>query len=334
MARWRHLLAGLAAAAWAAVAAATTLELAPSPALECLTPAGADAGAPQYPFDELKMEETGRVKVRLDFSSPDSEPEVTLVEWEGSIRFVRSVRDHVRSWRVPCMVRGQSVQLLKEFVFSKDQRRVGSPPAEDVAQELRRQTLACLTHLSGDKMPDYPRLSMNSNEQGRIHTVLTFTSPSEPPEVMTYARRSVGRLEAHVRTWVKGYRMPCLSGQPVKFAATYVFVFADARRFGLKPFVLTDLLPAVKNKRTRALALDTAEMACPFDVRFTYLQPQTRNVVGALGAWKPGREPLLEFLREIELDLPDRSIDAAYADTTTITVPCLKIDLNPQGDKQ
>lgn len=335
MARWRHLLAGLVAAVGAAGAAAQVkVELARSAALECLQPAGADRSAPEYPFDEWKAQEPGRLKVQLEFTAPDGAPDVTTLEREGSVRFDRAVRDHVRAWRVPCLEPGQTVRLVKEYVFKKDDRQVGSPPAIDAADALRREAARCLTHVSGNKAPEYPLLSLKSNEFGRVHAVMRFRSAADPPEVKTYARRAVGRLDEHIQRWAQGYRLPCLSGEAVALSATFVFVIADTGRFGLKPVTLQQVLPSVKGIAQRTLALDTTTMSCPFDVRFTYLRPMLRNLAGALGDWRPGREPLLDFLRDIELDLPDRSLDAAYADETTITVPCLKIDLKPQGDKQ
>lgn len=335
MAAWRHLLAGLVAAVGAAGAAAQVkVELARSPALECLQPAGADRSAPEYPFDEWKAQEPGRVKVQLEFTVPDGAPEVTTLEREGSVRFDRSVRDHVRSWRVPCIEPGRPVRLIKEYVFQKDERVVGSPPAIDAADTLRREASACLAHVSGNKTPGYPPLAIKQGEVGRIHAVMRFKSPADPPEVETYARSSAGRLERHIQDWAKGYRLPCLSGETVSLGATFVFILSGDPRFGFKPLELQHLLPSVKGIQQQTLALDTTRMGCPFDVRFTYLRPMLHNRVGAVGDWRPEREPLLDYLRSVELDLPQRSLDAVYADDTTITVPCLKIDLKPLGEKQ
>lgn len=310
------------------------VELARSPALECLQPAGADRSAPEYPFDEWKAQEPGRVKVQLEFTAPGRAPEVTTLEREGSVNFDRSVREHVKSWRVPCMEPDRPVRLIKEYVFKKDDRVVGSPPTIDAADVLRREASACLAHVSGNKVPNYPALALDNQEVGRVHSVMRFRSPSDPPEVKTYARRSAGRLDAHIRRWAEGYRLPCLSGETVTLSATFTFIFSNDPRFGLKPLTLRQLLPAVKGIRQRQLTLDTSTMGCPFDVQFTYLRPMLHNLAGAVGDWRPERAPLLDFLREVELDLPENSLDAVYADNTTITVPCLKIDLKPQGDKQ
>jgi hypothetical protein len=51
------------------------------------------------------------------------------------------------------------------------------------------------------------------------------------------------------------------------------------------------------------------------------------GAVGQAGNADPARRELTEWLRESELDLPKRSLDAVFGDETTITVPCIKIDL-------
>lgn len=335
MARWRHLLAGLVAAVGAAGAGAQVkIELGRSPALECLAPAGADASAPEYPFDEWKRQIPGRVKLQLEFDDAAKEPTVTVLEREGPEAFETTARKHVAAWRVPCIEPGQKVRLVKEYVFVKDERRVGVPPALDAADTLRRSATACLSHVSGGKAPEYPPAALRGGETGRVMAFLTFRSPSEPPVAQVFARRSAARLERHILEWVQGYRLPCLSGERVGLTLGFVFSLYGDPAVGLRPLLLQDLLPRVKGIRQRTLSLDTSAASCPFDVRFTYLQPRRTNVVHAVGDWKPGREPLLEFLRDVELQLPENALDAVYADDTTITVPCLKIDLKPLGDKQ
>ena len=334
MARLRHLLAGLAAVGWAAGALANvSVQLGPSPALECLQPAGADASAPEYPFDEWKGQVPGRVKVRIDFALPDAAPEVTVLELEGGQPFARSVRDHLRDWRVPCMDPGRPVRLLKEYVFTKDRRQVGAPPAEDAADALRREASRCLAHVSGRSAQDALG-GARLRDHGRVFLTMQFKSPSDAPQVSAFARTSSAVLRRRVEDWAVGYRLPCLSGEHVQLDVVFSFKFEGGPNAGLRPLLLQELLPRVKGIRDRPLKLDTTAMGCPFDVSWTYLRPQRRNKAGALGAWLAGREPLLDFMREVELDLPETALDAVYADVTTITVPCLKIDLNPQGDKQ
>lgn len=335
MAAWRHLLAGLVAAVGAAGAwAQPKVELGRSPALDCLRPAGADLSAPDYPGEEWKLRIAGRVKVQLEFGGPDQAPQISVLEREGSEEFVRTVRDHVAPWRVPCALPGQKVRLVKEYVFRPDERKVAAPPAWDAADAQRRAAAACMTHVDGETSPSYPSAALRDRQTGRVMALLTFRSPSEPPAVQVFARPSAARLERHVAEWSRGLRLPCLSGEYVYIAYSHHFAYMSDPGAGLRPLLLQEVLPRVKGIRQRALALDTSTMARPFDVRFTYLKPRYSNLVGALGDWKPGREPLLDFLRDVELELPESALDTIYADQTTITVPCLKIDLKPQGDKQ
>jgi hypothetical protein len=63
--------------------------------------------------------------------------------------------------------------------------------------------------------------------------------------------------------------------------------------------------------------------------RASYLQPDRRNPVGVLDTYDAAQEPLLQWLRGIELSLPPPTLDAVYRDDALISVPCVKITLNP-----
>ena len=93
---------------------------------------------------------------------------------------------------------------------------------------------------------------------------------------------------------------------------------------------LRALLPLVKGIRTQTLDFDTRDMGCPFDVSFRYLRPGLPNNVGSVGSDHPARGALLQWLSNVELDLGVRQLSAVYGDSTTITVPCLNIHLDPK----
>ena len=69
---------------------------------------------------------------------------------------------------------------------------------------------------------------------------LKFTDPAQPPEAQVYARPSAKLLRREVQEFVRGLRMPCLSGEAVTAGLVYVYSF-ERETFGLKPLTLKAL---------------------------------------------------------------------------------------------
>lgn len=331
-------LAGGLLAVGAAMAQQTALE--PSAAVQCLTPAAAQRGAPDYPFVAYKQGLSGRVKAQLRFTGPALAPAVTVLEQSGDDSFVDAVRAHVRSLRVPCMVGDQAVDLVFDFVFQPDESRVAAWP-EDMADAQRQQQLRCIRHTGDANMPGYPEHALRQGMQGRVLVELRFEAPDQPPVARILPRVGGDATEQRshgtrafvqpLRDWVAGYRLPCLQGPPITLSQVYVYRIGDSQ-FGFKPGLgLRDVLPLVKGLRQQRLLFDFSTMGCPFDVSLTYRQPNMPNSVLARGDRHPAREGFLDWLRQIQLDLPDKTLDTVYGDTLQLTVPCLKIDLNPTG---
>lgn len=315
---------------WAGWAGAQQVTLAPSAAIECLTPPPEGRGDIEYPFAELKSGVTGRVRIEARFTVPEGPPELTVLESDGGDVFVSAVKTFMRSWRVPCLPpSGGDARLVQEYVFKPDTRRVYWARTEDAADPRRRELLGCFRHESGRKAPDYPSAALRQQVQGRVVARLRFEAADRSPVVQVHARRSARDLQDAIETWVRGYRMPCLTGGPIDVEIVFVYRL-EGDAFGFKPLLLTELLGSVKGIREQRLVLDTTTMGCPFDLRFIYFQPFLKNQVGSIGSSDPAREPLLRYLADIELDMRARSLDAIFADRTTVTVPCLKIDLNPK----
>jgi hypothetical protein len=105
---------------------------------------------------------------------------------------------------------------------------------------------------------------------------------------------------------------------------------SDAGEYGFKPLTLPKFLGAVRDMRRQRLEFDFTRMGCPFDVRLTYLQPARKNVVAQFDNDNPARQPFIEWLKGVQLDLPAPSLEAVYADSLTLTVPCTKLNLNSQ----
>ncbi|MES2717919.1 MAG: hypothetical protein V4795_19280 [Pseudomonadota bacterium] len=336
----RRLLAcaGLLLAASGAVAQQAVL--APSAAVSCLSPAAAQRGVPAYPFQAFKDKRPGDVQVRLRFDGPTLAPTVTVLSQQGDASFVDAVRVHAATLRVPCHDGGAPVELDFDFAFRPDDTPLPPVPVDPADAERERQ-LQCLAHTSGRNMPVYPPAALRGNAvQGRVLAEMRFEAPDQPPATRLLPRiggeaANPGRHETQVflgplRDWTAGYRMPCLSGRPITVRRTYVYV-VEGESWGFKPGItLRELLPMVRNIGQQRLQFDFTQMQCPFDVRLEYFQPNLPNGVSVSGPPVPARQPFIDWLAQTQLDLPDKSLDAVYADVLKLTVPCLKIDLNPQ----
>lgn len=316
--------AGLMAVAGGAWGQAVTLE--PSAAQRCLT----GPGEPEYPFAAWKKDQKATVEARLRFDAPDRAPAVEVRAQPGAeaaADFEIAVKAHVARLRVPCMpVGGAPVRLTQIYEFRPDDRRVHwSRPADD-DDAARRAALACQAL---PPPPDYPIGAAREQVQGIVIGVARYEAPDRPPTVTLHARRHAAALRAAVSRYLAATRVPCLQGVPLVTATTFVFRLGDAV-YGFKPMTLRQLLGSLRDLKRSGLMLDTRLMGCPFDLRFQFRRPDLPNLVGEIGATDPSRRPLIEFLEGADIDAGERTLDAIYGDTTTLTVPCLNIAIQPQ----
>lgn len=306
-----------------------------SDALNCVTPAPDRRGVPEYPFEQLKKEIGATLTAEATFRAPDRAPDVEVLEssarGDDHTRFAQAVREHLKNLRVPCLQPGgASVRLRQTFVFAPDRREVHWFGLTDTADAERRAMLRCVTHQSGRKVPEYPRPASRWEIQGRVLAKLRYVAADKPPEATVYARSKHAELGKAIEEWVTGLRMPCFGSEPVNTSVTYVFLLDGEPSFGFKPLLLQEVVRSARNLKTLRLEMDTTTMGCPFDLKFALRQPLLPNAVGELGAANVLRRPLLEWLAAVDLDLPSTSLDAVFGDTTTITVPCLKLDIKPK----
>jgi hypothetical protein len=319
-------------------AAAQQITLDPSPALACLTPGLGERGTPIYPFDAWKREESGRVKVELEFTGPDLRPAVKVLVDEGGRDFVTAVREHVATFRLPCLQAvGVPTRLSFDFVFKPDMRSVAWGTPVDDADVARSAKLECLQHVSGAKAPAYSFHARRQGVEGRVVTRLRFDAADKAPTAQVFGRPRAELLTETIEEWVKGYRLPCLDASPWVGAVTARFVFLfrldGEAAYGFKPLTLTAYLGAVNGIQQQTLQLDTTQMGCPFDLRLQYTQPFLPNRVGEVGSQNPARQPLLQWLASTELQLNSGRLDAIFGDTAVLEVPCVKINLTPQEKK-
>lgn len=327
------------ALAWPVAAQQTTLE--PSAAVLCLTPVAAERGAPEYPIVAFKHGQKGRVKVALSFTTPQTRPAVEVLLQEGDDEFVDAVKQHVRNYRVPCHDGGETpAKLVFDFVFRPDDRQVHWSPPVDADHAQREAQLACVVHESGEKVPAYPPEAVRNEIQGRVLVRLRYEAPDRPPvaefpsrpdaDAGPRARRVAAVLTRPLEAWVAGYRMPCFQGKPITTTVAFIYRI-EGTAYGFKPgLTLRTLLPMVRDIRQQRLEFDFTRMGCPFDVALEYRRPGMLNRVGEVGSHDPARRPFLEWLAHVDFDMPHNALSSIYGDTTTFTVLCLKINLQPQ----
>jgi len=322
-------------------AAAQTVTMEPSAALACLTlKAGAEL-QPEYPFQAWKAQLAGRVKVELVFTEADARPGVNVqvalgdesneAATESKALFVAAVKDHVRNYRVPCLdSKSGPVRLVFDYVFKPDSQRVTWAPPRDADDERRQSLLACLAHPERNKPPVYPTSALRSGLQGRVLVRMVFSAPDQAPSIEVFARPGTQPLVQAVTPWVSGYRMACHEGAPVE--ATAVFVFRlEGGSYGFKPLGLMQFLSSVKDIKRQRLLFDLSTMGCPFDLRLQYRQPFMPNDVRELDNRNPARRPLMRWLAAAELDIPGNTLDSVFADSTTLRVPCARLDIQPSS---
>lgn len=322
------MLAALLFGAAPTAALAADMALAPSPALACLTlPAGA-AARPEYPPEALERKEGGVVRVQLVFRYPDQRPDVKILHSSDMSLLDTVVEKHVRQYRVPCMQPDAGpVTLLQEYSFDPDGRsRVMASAPRDEADLARAAQMECLRHKIAGSKPVYPQGSLRLEEQGTLLAKMHFTAPDQPPSLEWVAATPHKNLRRSVEEYAEGLTLPCQHDGPIDVIIAYHFVIDGGARTSFKDIKLPTLLGASKDLATPAF-FDLNSMACPFDVRLTYHRPFAKNRVEQLDTLNPAREPLLNWLAALTLNLTDAKQLPLYGNKMIVSVPCGKIDL-------
>lgn len=302
-------------------------ELAPSPAVQCLSREGDDAKL-EYPPLMLQRKDGGTVFVEMVFTGPSRAPRVKVLdESTGLSALVGTVVDHVRHFRVPCMSdAGPPVVLRQSYVFTpNDGRKVAVSAARDDADVSRQRQVACLKHVKGQVRPDYPLVSLRYAEQGNVFIKLSFIAPDQPPQTEVLAATRHYALRAAVESYVAGLRLPCIEQGPVNLHQLYKFRIDGGARTLIKDMALRQLLEAAEDMPA-GVFFDTTTMGCPFDARLTYWRPHRPNRLHELEESQPAREPLLDWLSNLKLKLSPAMNTAVLGQTITVRVPCGSID--------
>jgi hypothetical protein len=326
------LVAAASALAATPPGAASPLTVEPSEASRCLVVAPGAAPEPTFPPMARVAGRSATVKVLLRFAGPDQAPELTLVDAPADAAdFVEAVRVHARDLRVPCMTAGAPTAALQvEFAFLPDNRPVTRGLPNDAAAAADQRMVDCIVHQRPGSQPHFPESARRGGVQGRLIARLTFESADGAPQVEVLHRPATRALRPSVHAWAQGLRMPCLERARFVAAYTVIFVFAGEQPSGFGNVTFPALVSSARGIRDQALKFDTNTMGCPLEVRWQYRQPQMANAVGVIGQATAQHRPLLEWLENVELDLPTRALDAVWGDTVDLVVPCIVLDLQPK----
>jgi len=321
------LLAGWALACSVAAHAADE-SLAPSAAVSCLTPLPEQRTKVVYPPDLLLRKDEGTVSVELTFTAADRPPSIKVLDDNPPYDALAAVvREHVETFRVPCMKAGDPpVKLRQDYVFiANDGRKVMSSDPRDMADDARKERWSCLKHVQGETRPAYTTSMRRDDIEGNVYVRLRFTGPDVPPEITVLAS-SHSKLAHSMREYAEGLRLPCVTAEPVEWRVMYHYRLDGGRRTVLKDLTLMNLLRASKPPLPPAY-FDFNTMGCPFDVRLSYFQPHSRNGVQQIENVHAARQPFLDWLAGLTLKLSERENTAVLGDTLTVSVPCGKLDL-------
>ena len=324
----------LAFAGWALVALpalcwSQSTTLAPSPALECLTPTAEERNHLEYPPDLYERKDGGTIEVELTFKAADEAPQTRFIDPDDQAfaGLKDAVRKHVRRFRVPCLAAGSPpVKMRQTYVFVPNDGRkaVASEPVDDAVAH-RRALAACMSHVDRQVRPEYPTYARRFDEQGTVVVLVTFTRPDAPPELKVLASAAKS-LEKSVADHVAGLRLPCYDGEPVKFSQIYTFKLDGSSRTLIKDTDLKRLLASARQPLEPAF-FDFGTMGCPFDLRVQYLRPHLSNSVREVDNARPERKPFLDWLSRVTLNLDDKTNTAVLGDTFTVQVPCGTLSL-------
>ena len=175
------------------------------------------------------------------------------------------------------------------------------------------------------------------SEPATVIVRVTFSGPDAAPLVETVFAGGNKRFAEAVVAEASALRLPCAT-------ATTPVTSLELRRMSvqnsgfmwhreaeprLKPELrLVDVIRLVKDIKSQAVRFDTRDMGCPFDLRFAPMRPYLPNSVQETGTTNPNRAALMEWLRNVTLDLPRDLMTTAIGRESQMAVPCVVLDLS------
>lgn len=305
-------------------ALAQTTTLAPSQALQCLTPSEAERTALAYPPDALKRKDGGVVRAEMRFDHPERAPEVKILN-EPLSDLEHAVRAHLHRYRVPCLQGDQHATLTQEFRFNpSDGRQVVWTTPRDRGDAARDARLRCVTR---SPKPEYPYSALRDRHQGTVVVRATFADAQSAPQVQALDDTPDDALIDAALRAAQQMRMPCHSGAPEALNVYYHFVMDGGDRVVVRDMPLITYLASVKDIRQAQVYFDFNEMKCPFDLRIKMWQPSADNSVGEVGGAVPERAFFLDWLSRQRLVLSAKQQNRLIGQDFNVAVPCGVLNL-------
>lgn len=303
-------------------------ELAPSPALACLTLTPGAPSTIEYPEALYKSKSSGKVIVDLEFFDPEAAPKVEVFDQYVESQFILVVKKHVAQFRLPCIKNGDApVHFRQEYNFlPHDSRRVVSSTPIDLAHQKKIKQLQCIAHIKPGTRPRFPVSALRRGSQGNFFVALRFNSPDQPPVVTWLAAASDSHLKESVADFVEGLRMPCLDDTPFVSTFIYSFNIEGGSRVFLKDSDLLGFLSSAREMQ-KPVEFDFDTMNCPFDLRVNYRRPYAPSGIGELENSNIARKPFLAWLSKVTLDLNESDNNRVLGSIFTLHVPCGSLKL-------
>ena len=300
------------------------------PALACLT---RPTEPLVYPEGELKRRIGGFIRLRLTFVKPDSAPKVEVLR-NTYEPFGDLVTRYARAYRLPCLD-AAGPPVVVEQAFSFDEVGAGKAAAVSSSTPESKRALELMACLQSTKKQIQAPQGLDRGEVTNAIYRLVFAAADQAPEVkLLYATVPQGYLDIEARQQLSAYRIPCLTEKDRAFSAEQsfklsspqdVWVFKENRK-GLIPF-----LRLMRNIRAEKVDFNFDEMACPFTLRWSLGRPAVDNDVQQLGEPDARREPLIDWLKTLTMDLQPQQFEGLLDQRIDIDVPCLRLKLAGQG---
>jgi len=280
----------------------------------------------KYPERAKELRTSGSLKARLTFTRPDRAPSIEILAWGGSPELADAAEIYLRGYRVPCLGDGQSVALDQEVVFTAlaDEDTQAAGRTESVWGCLR--TPGPFTYM--EDMQTGRLIKQKAN--GTVLLELTFDAPDAPPKLRQLYNSTPNAFATAVEHHASEYRLPCLkSGSgPARMRQAFRFRASTVDRdLVLNDMSLVPFLRAVKDVDKVHVKFDLGTMGCPFKLKWRMYEPADSNDVIEVGPRVAQRQPFMDWLSTLSLDLGKDQMEALLGAQMVLTVPCGTVDL-------
>lgn len=287
-----------------------------------------------YPSAALKRDRGGIARLALTFRRPDAPPDVEVLTAIGGNDLLRAAKERVAQHRMPCLVEGAApIRIVEDIRFDSTPREEShgfAPGADQPVSERRRELMRCLRTPEGMTGP-----SGSDFGKGAANVILqfTFTAPDAPPDIHVVYRSGPPDVLDFFKGSVSAWRLPCITAQddPVVFQQQFAYRPDAERTIIADPLPLPAFLGSVKGIRTMVVKFNFDEMGCPFDVAWQFNMPAMPNVarqIGPAASYDARREPFLDWLKTLELDLTPERFERLLGKNTRIQVGCGTLNLS------